>query len=282
MSSIAVIVALSSELMLLWQKTNSAPKREIEGVRFFLGEAGGQEVILIQSGVGSKRAERATSLLLENYSTDLIISAGYAGALQPHLRAAELVIPQEIYERYLEKKKEGEPAGALKLAIKVDDNLIRFARQLAEEARLRFHSGNLITSAKVISQPASKRLLGQEYSLVAVDMETAAVGRVAERNGIPFLSIRSVLDPIDLKIDLPWEQFIDKRGEVKFGFKSVFLLKKPWMAWRFMMIKRNMRQASNTLGMFIYHLILNWGRFAQSSGYEGTTNAKRLSSEQKG
>ena len=266
MSFIAVVVALSSELTVLRRKTNSALERETEGIRFFLGEAGSQEVILIQSGIGSKQAERATFLLLENYSPDFIISAGYCGGLQGHLGVAELVIPQEIYEGGLKEKREGKPGGAVRLAIRIEDNLISFARQLAEEVGLRFHSGKLLTSAKVVSEPASKRVLGQEYPLLAVDMETAAVGRLAARSGIPFLSIRSVLDPLDLRINLQWERFMDQRGKVKVTFKTIFLLGKPRVVWRFMMINRNMRRASATMGLFIYHLILNWDRFAQSSG----------------
>ena len=264
MSSIAVIVAMSSELTVLRKKTNSTLKREIEGVRFFLGKAGGQQVILVQSGVGSRKAERATSLLLESYSPDLIISAGYTGALKPHLGVAELVIAQDIYEKDLEDKEGNEPGQTIRLSVRIEDNIVSFTRQLAEEVGLRYHGGHLMTSAKVFPDPASKRLLGQEHSLVAVDMETAAVGRVAENCGIPFLSIRSVLDPLDLKIDLPWEHFIDRGGEVKFGYKVVYLLKQPWVVWRFMRIYRNMGLASVALGMFIYHLILNWDRFAQS------------------
>ncbi len=263
MSSIAIIAAISSELTVLRKRTHSILKREIEGVRFFLGEAGGLQVILVQSGVGSRKAERAVSLLLESYSPKLIISAGYAGALQSHLRAAELVIAQEIYEGDWEKKKGNKPDQDIRLSIRIEDNIVSFARQLAEETGFRYHSGSLITSSKVVPEPVSKRLLGQEHSMVAVDMETAAVGKMADRSGIPFLSIRSVLDPLDLRIDLPWEQFIDKRGEVKFGFKVVSFLKQPWVIWRFMRIYRNMKLASDTLGMFISHLILNWDRLAQ-------------------
>lgn len=264
MSSIAVIAAMSSELTVLRKKTNSILKREIEGSRFFLGGAGGQQVILVQSGVGYRKAERATSLLLESYSPDLIISAGYTGALQPHLGAAEIVIAQEVYQADLEKKEGNEPGQTIRLSVRIEDNIVSLARQLAKETGFRYHGGSLMTSAKVVPDPASKRLLGQEHSLVAVDMETAAVGRVAENSGIPFLSIRSVLDPLDLKINLPWEHFIDKRGEVKFGYKVVYILEKPWVAWRFMRIYRNMRLASAALGIFIYHLMLNWDRFAQS------------------
>jgi len=264
LSSIAVIAAMSSELTVLRKKTNSALKREKKGVRFFLGKADGQQVILVQSGVGYRKAERATSLLLESYSPDLIISAGYTGALQPHLGAAELVIAQNIYEKNLKDKDGNEPGQTIRLSVRVEDNIVSLARQLAEEIGLRYHDGHLMTSAKVVSDPASKKLLEQEHSLVAVDMETAAVGRVAEKRGIPFLSIRSVLDPLDLRIDLPWEHFIDRGGEVKFGYKVLYLLKKPWVIWRFMRIYRNMGLASAALGMFIYHLIINWDSFAQS------------------
>jgi len=248
----------------LRKKINSALKREIEGFRLFLGEAGRQEVILIQSGVGSKKAERATSLLLENYSPDLIISSGYCGGLQPHQRVAELVIPQEIYEIGLVNKREKEKVEVVRLALKVEDNLISFARQLAKEMGLRFHGGNLLTSAKVVSNPPSKKVLGQEYPLSAVDMETAAVGRVALKSGLPFLSIRSVLDPLNMRIDLPWELFVDQSGEVKANFKNILLLKKPWVIWRFMRINRNMRRASTTLGLFIYHLMLKWERIGSA------------------
>jgi nucleoside phosphorylase len=91
------------------------------------------------------------------------IGAGFAGACQPALREGDLIV-------------EGDGAG-----------------RLAE--RLDARVGGIATLHRV-AEPEEKRRLGIDGA-VAVDMETSLLKELAEKAGVPFLAIRSIIDRLD-------------------------------------------------------------------------------------
>jgi hypothetical protein len=54
--------------------------------------------------------------------------------------------------------------------------------------------GNVLTSAHVLGNPAHKRILREKFHATIVDMETAALARIARSEGIPLGCVRAVSD----------------------------------------------------------------------------------------
>ena len=70
----------------------------------------------------------------------------------------------------------------------------------------------LATSPRVADEP-EKRRLATTYKAALVDMEAAAIARLAAMRGIPFYCIKGVSDPLDAKLP-DFNRFIDARRPV--------------------------------------------------------------------
>ncbi|MEM1111057.1 MAG: 5'-methylthioadenosine/S-adenosylhomocysteine nucleosidase [Pseudomonadota bacterium] len=67
--------------------------REINGVRFELGQVHDQAVILFESGIGLTNAAMTLQLALSEFDVQAILFSGVAGALDPQLKKGDLAIP---------------------------------------------------------------------------------------------------------------------------------------------------------------------------------------------
>ncbi len=128
-----------------------------------------------ETGIGPTRTKIALNKIPSPEPESIVISSGFAGALQPGLRSGDLVMdPLE---------------GPIELAVG--------ARELAESLEMTMHMGKIYSVNRVVSDGAGKRELGKSHRAAAVDMETAAVRDWCQRNGATALAIRVILDEID-------------------------------------------------------------------------------------
>src|SRR5579885_3306082 len=93
MSRIAIIAALEREIRPLvrnWQLNH----REYEGRNFRVFER--DDVVAIGGGIGPGAARRAAEALLALYDPQAIYSVGFAGALDPSLKIADVIRPARV------------------------------------------------------------------------------------------------------------------------------------------------------------------------------------------
>lgn len=128
---------------------------------------------VVETGVGPEKARAA--LASWTGSASVVVSAGFAGALQPGLASGDLVFDP----------------------LEAPVALAEGARETAAALSLPLHMGRIHSVGRVISSPAEKRALGASVRAAAVDMETAAVRDWARvRKAVP-LGIRVILDAVD-------------------------------------------------------------------------------------
>ncbi len=131
------------------------------------------------SGPGPQRASVAARALLDD-GCDALLSFGVCGGLDPALRPGTLVVAHTVH-------------GA-------DGELLTCDAQLRTElmARLRsrhpYHCDIYAAHTPVHAQ-ADKRALCNALQVGAVDMESAAIGRVAHAHALPFAVLRCIADP---------------------------------------------------------------------------------------
>lgn len=133
------------------------------------------------SGIGMECAERAAQRLLDEGATALL-SWGVAGALVLPLGAGDLVLPERV----------ASPDGC----VDVDPGWHAWMLQQLAAAGVATHSGALWCSPCIVAVPARKHQLAQEHDVAIVDMESAAVARVAARAGVPFVAVKAVCDSV--------------------------------------------------------------------------------------
>lgn len=136
------------------------------------------EALLMVSGMGWEPAHRAARALMAKGATALA-SVGTAGALDPALGCGVIVLPEEVVSL------EGPPVPA--------DPLWRY--ELAGALpRDRVYGGRLLGTRLPLGSRLDKAVARRETNAVAVDMESAAIARVAAESGVPFLAVRVIVD----------------------------------------------------------------------------------------
>jgi adenosylhomocysteine nucleosidase len=162
---IGIVIALASEANTLLARQGS-----------FLEHAHYQIQV---SGPGPLRAAVAAQVLLDA-GCDTLLSFGVCGGLDPTLRAGALVIAPAV------RSAEGEQ---LTCDIPLHHELM--ARLVSRHP----HAVDLYSTDTPVRAQADKHALHKRLQVAAVDMESAAIGRVADSHGLPFAVLRSIVDP---------------------------------------------------------------------------------------
>jgi adenosylhomocysteine nucleosidase len=171
-----------------------------------------QSCSVVQAGIGGANAQRATRALYES-GVDALISWGCAGGLCPAIRAGTLSIPDAVVDF------DGEQ-------LPIDRRLHQsLCHLLADTALIRTERSLSYDSAVVSTQ--QKAALYQRYGAIAVDMESAAVALTAHGYGLPFASVRAILDPADQALPETAVQGLDDDGTFVMSCGLRSLLKKP-------------------------------------------------------
>lgn len=146
----------------------------------------------VETGGGTPAGATEAAARLIQQDVSALLSIGLAGGLDPTLRAGDLVIPAWVLE------------GAERWATDA-----RLAAVFGMTGGALYGGGGIVTTA-----PA-KRRLHLDSGAVAVDLESAAVARIAAARGVPFAVLRAICDPADR--DLPPAALAALDGEGRIG-----------------------------------------------------------------
>ena len=215
MTRTAIIAALPGELKPLvrrWPHSNRG------SVRFWAQRNPEEEWIAACSGVGQDAATRAFAAIEDGGPIDLVFSIGWAGSLSA--RCA--------------------PGQAYNVAGIID---VRTGERFNCDAGAGEHW--VATSPKV-ADAAEKRRLAKTYSAALVDMEAAAIARLAAMRQIPFYCFKGVSDAYDEKLP-DFNPYIDTGGQFQTGRFAVHSLLKPWYWPALVRMGENSKKASQSI-----------------------------------
>jgi nucleoside phosphorylase len=143
-------------------------------------------VLVLETGIGPARMQHALTWLLsqpmlENvpYQPQLILSAGFSGALTAKLCVGDVLLATEVADEHgtvWPVPWPGEfPPG---------------------EWHAPLQRGRLVSLPRIVGGAAEKQALGQKSMALAVDMETATVARLCQERQIPFGCVRTISDDV--------------------------------------------------------------------------------------
>lgn len=217
-----IVVALPEEVATL----SSQKLAQGESIRL------GKNILLILSGTGPRNAELAAKALIDQGATRLI-SWGCAAALAPELKPGNLRIPERILSE------QGQ-------AISTDPLWQRHALKLLAN-HLPAAAGSLIESSKIVADSASKRSLYQQTQADALDMESAAVIRVAHHAQLPCIVLRAIADPASMSLPPAVIQALNPQGQVDIKRILQHLLSHPWEVLGLIKLGLHFNAAQKTL-----------------------------------
>lgn len=184
-SCIAIASALPEEIGSLLDRVAVERRDTWAGHEVTTGTLGDRRVVLMHTGTGQERARSGIATLLDRRSVSALCYVGVAGALDPSLAVESILMPTSV------QTEDGQ-------SVPSPDR--QWAEQVAARGDEDVHTGSLVTVDRVITQPEEKAALRDALGLnrpAAIDMETAAVARVAAEYGVPYLSLRIISDTAD-------------------------------------------------------------------------------------
>jgi adenosylhomocysteine nucleosidase len=214
MTRVAIIAAMPGELRPLvggWEY------QALETVKLWSHDADGDTLIAACAGAGQAAATRAFAAIERSGPIDLVFSVGWAGGLTQELNVGN----------------------AYNVAGVIDV-------QTGERFQCDAEAGNLwlATSPKVADE-TEKRRLASTYGAAMVDMEAAAVARLATMRGIPFYGIKGVSDGLSAKLP-DFNRFMSD-GQFKTARFALYSLFTPWYWPALVRMGENSKNASQSI-----------------------------------
>ena len=183
-----VVIALSEELGTLTAK--NIGKGEIG----YLSD----RLWLINSGAGAENAKKAAELLIA-HGAGKLISWGCAAGLTKDLKPGALILADRCIAA---------------------DHSVYVTDQAWRQQAIDLFVGNspvvnaIAESSCVVSSSRDKLSLGETTQAVALDMESSAVAKVAKSNGVPFLVVRAIADPVAMDLPSAVRVAMDEDGQI--------------------------------------------------------------------
>jgi len=155
-------------------------------------------IIIAQCGIGKVNSAMLTEHLIDKYNVDIIISSGCAGSLTKELNVFDVIIPPYVtYHDFL-------PERVMRYSvpdegnITVDDRLIKlFKTTISEMENINYIETPICSGDCYVTDEVTAKNIVDRTGAKVVDMESAAIGHVARKNNIPFITIRTISDFAD-------------------------------------------------------------------------------------
>jgi hopanoid-associated phosphorylase len=223
LSCIGIISALSSEGRCL--TGNTIPVNKPVQIN--------QHAVAIICGMGDDKARIAAQTLLEQNITALL-SWGTAGALTENIHSGDLVLADSIVtndgDRY-----------------SFDAEWNKYITNELCNTSLKIHHGMIAHAGQVLATAEDKKRLHGETNALAVDMESLAIAQIANKEKLPCVSIRAIVDEASQCIP----EAIIKNTD-SFGRPSLFplfssLIRNPGLITELIKLGTGMKAATTSL-----------------------------------
>jgi adenosylhomocysteine nucleosidase len=230
-ADVGIVAAMPMEVGYLVDRLRRVRKYHAAAMAVIEGELDGKIVAIAIGGMGRTAARRAAGILLDGHRPSWIISAGFAGALNPTLNRCDLALPQEVVD--IEGRQ---------FPIALPDSL---------DGGLRRVAGRLLTVDRVILDSAEKQQLHRTLGADLVDMESSAVAALCEERLVRFLPLRVVSD--DARTTLPHEvaSLMAKSGTYRIGAALRAVWNRPFSVKDFWTLHEQALEAADRLAEFI-------------------------------
>jgi adenosylhomocysteine nucleosidase len=202
------------------------PHSTRDGIHFWAVRNEEEEWIAACAGAGQAAATRAFAAIEDGGPIDLVFSLGWAGALRPEL----------------------EPGSAHNVGGVIDV-------RTGERFRCDAESGDqwLVTAPAVVNE-GEKLRLARAHSAALVDMEAAAIARLAAMRQIPFYCIKGVSDSLDANLP-DFNRFISSTGQIDTARLVLYAMFRPWHWPALIQMGENSRKASQSIAELVLKLL---------------------------
>lgn len=181
---------------------------------------------VLVTGMGRKNSERALLQSLPTALPSLVLTCGFAGALDPRLKIGDVVFEIDAESRMAPTLQE---AGA---------------------AAAKFYC-----ATRVATTIAEKTALRKSTGADVVDMESAFIRQICRDKKIPCATIRAISDSALDDMPLDFNELMDENQTLSFSKLTLALMKSPGKVPLLMQLQKNTRLAAQNLAAVLEKLL---------------------------
>ena len=153
--------------------------------------------LVLITGMGKKNAEDSVRKALQQVWPAMVLSCGFAGGLNPKLLSETVVFEAADPE--------------------MESTLLSMGG-----LGVKFHCAE-----RVAVTVAEKKALRESTGADAVEMESAVIGGICSEAGLPFVTVRVILDAADEDLPLDFNQLMNAKQEMSYLKLTGALMKSP-------------------------------------------------------
>lgn len=185
---IGIIVAMSKELALILPLLTEAKVETRGALTFHSGKIGGNDVAVMQCGIGKVNAAIGAVSLIDSFGPDLVINTGVAAGAGDDVRVMDIVVADSLahHDFWCIGEEWGHVPGCPRLFP---------AKVPAFDGRDGVRIGLIASGELFISRKEEIDNIRSHFPEVkAVDMESAAIAQACCLRGVPFMCLRVISD----------------------------------------------------------------------------------------
>ena len=203
MKIIGIIGAMEEEVAILKEKMSEVTVLEKAGMEFFKGILGGQQVVIVRSGIGKVNAGICTQILADVFQVNAVTNTGIAGSLKAEINIGDIVLSTDTMQHDVDAREFGYEIGQVpRMDTKIfpaDKSLRAIALKVCHQVNpeIQVFEGRVASGDQFVADKETKEKIIANTQAYCTEMEGAAIGQAAYLNGIPYLVIRAISDKAD-------------------------------------------------------------------------------------
>jgi adenosylhomocysteine nucleosidase len=228
---IAITFALPAESSRFVARLAEKKRATCGDTEIIYGKIDSRSIAVFHTGVGEKISRRRMAQLLQDRQFDLLISAGFAGALTDEFDVGDLLLAKNF-------------------------STTELGLTPAVASQLNLYRGDLLTVPRVIDSPQERKQLADATGAAAIDMETEFIARSCAEHALRMLSLRAISDTPARPLPAPPDVLFDvEKQKTNLGRLTRHLIAHPPATLRLTRFARQIQKARKILANAIIELL---------------------------
>ena len=237
-----IAAATYEELQDVLKRMTSVRRESRGGMHVFYGRMNGRDLLLVQTGVGPKKAGAAANRIIKDHAPRAVLSIGAAGAADPSLHVGDIVIIKNILHHA-----DGHFVTDLLRSGQITVQL--------SDAGMPVSRGDCFTVGAFVHTVGQKRFIFENTGARVIDMESASLAKRFCAAGVAFLDIRIISDTARKDVFNIEAYYACKKKAGRAGAYAYFV-KNPGEILRALRLKRNVGLVGGRIADIIEKLML--------------------------
>ena len=232
---IAVTFALPAESSDFLRHLRNQSRTDRSGIRTIRGTIEDRAVEVFHTGVGEKVCHQRVAEFLQDQQFDLLISSGFAGALNDKLQIGDLLLAKNF-------------------------STVELTKVGSSFSRLPIHEADLLTVRALIDSNDERNKIARTSGAAAVDMETEFIARACAEHGIPLLSLRVITDTPSEPFPAPPNVLFDiEQQQTRFLTVATFFIARPNRVPQLIQFARRIARVRKILASALFDVMRGMG-----------------------